>query len=108
MLAENQPLVSLGDQLSKKNSINKRPSSLAVDRYYAMAQYVMPKSSLEAISLGGKFIVVGILASIGINDNTVISGIPTCIPSPSNLWYVVNKCREDTFMRIAGVLFHYP
>ena len=45
MLAENQPLVSLGAQLSKLKSINKWTSSLAADRFYAMAQAVMPKAS---------------------------------------------------------------
>ena len=41
-----------------------------------MAQAVMPKASPEAISLGGGLIVGGILASLGINDNRIISGIP--------------------------------
>ena len=36
MLADNQPLVSAGAQLSKIKSINKRPSSLAADIFYAM------------------------------------------------------------------------
>ena len=45
MLADNQPLVSSGTQLSKLKSISKRPSSLAEDRFYAMAQSVIPKSS---------------------------------------------------------------
>ena len=45
MLSDNQPLVSLGAQFSKLNSINKQPSSLAADRFYAMAQAVIPKAS---------------------------------------------------------------
>ena len=53
MLADNQPLVSLGALLSKLNSINKQPTSLAVDIFYAMDQAVMPKASPEAISFGG-------------------------------------------------------
>ena len=43
MLADNQPLVSLGDQLSKLKSINRVISLLAADRFYAMAQAVMPE-----------------------------------------------------------------
>ena len=67
-----------------------------------MAQSVMPKASLAEISLGGGFIVAGILASLGISDNKIISGISSFIPGPSNLWYVVKKYREATFMRISG------
>ena len=51
MLAENLPLVILGTQLSKLNPINKRPSSLAADIFYAMDQAVIPKTSPEAIFL---------------------------------------------------------
>ena len=29
------------------------------------------------------------------------------IPSPSNLWYVGNKSREATFMRIVGFVCNY-
>ena len=43
ILADNQPLVSLGAHLSKLKSINKRPPSLAADRFYDMAQAVMTK-----------------------------------------------------------------
>ena len=52
MLADNYPLVSLGSQLYKLKSIDKRPSFLAADRFYAMAQEVMPKVSPEEICLG--------------------------------------------------------
>ena len=76
MLSDNHPLVSLGSQLSKLNSINKRPSSLAADIFYAMAQAVMPKASPEEISLGCILIVCGILASLGINNNKIVSEIP--------------------------------
>ena len=47
MLADNQTLVSLGAHLYRLKSINKRPPSLAVGRFYAMAQAVMPKTSPE-------------------------------------------------------------
>ena len=60
------------------------------------------------ISLEGGLMVSGILESIGINYNSIISGIQNLIPSPSNLWYVVKKAREDTFMRIAGFFYNYP
>ena len=53
-------------------------------------------------------IVDGILASLGINDNKIISGIYNSIPSPSNLRCVVNKSCETTFMRIAGFAYNYP
>ena len=53
-------------------------------------------------------VVSGLLASLGINDNNIISEIPHCIPSPSNLWYVVNKSLEATFMRIVGFVCNYP
>ena len=75
MLEYNQPLVSLGPQLSKLKSINKRPPSLAANRFYAMAQAVMPKASPEEIYLGVELIVSGLLESIGINNIEIISGI---------------------------------
>ena len=53
-------------------------------------------------------IVDGLLESLGINNNKIISGIPSFIPSPSKLWYVVKKSREATFMRIAGFVCNYP
>ena len=62
----------------------------------------MTKASLEAICLGVGLIVGGLLASIGIKDNNILSGILNGIPSPSNLRYVVKKSREAKFMRIAG------
>ena len=67
-----------------------------------MSQAVIPKSSPEAICLGGGLIVGGILDSLGINNNNITSEIPNYIPSPSNLLYVANKSREDTFIRISG------
>ena len=36
------------------------------------------------------------------------SEILDCIPSPSNLRYVVKKAREAIFMRIAGFVCIYP
>ena len=107
MLMYNQSLVSLGAQLYKLKSNNKRTSSLAVDRFYAMSQEVMPKASPEAISLGYGLIVGGLLESLGINNNKIISGIQNCIPIPSNIWYVVKKSREATFTRIAGFVCNY-
>ena len=53
MLEDNQPLVSLGAQLSKLKLINKQSPSLAGDIFYAVAQAVISKASLEAISLAG-------------------------------------------------------
>ena len=100
MLVYNQTLVSLGAQLSKIKSINKQPSSLAEDIFYAMAQAVIPKASLEEIYLGGGLIVGGILASLIINDNRILYGILNFIPSTSNLRCMVKKAREATFMRI--------
>ena len=76
MLAENQPLVSTEAHFYKLNPINKGPSFLDADIFYAVYQAVIPKSSPEAIYLGGGFIVCGLLASIGINDNKIIYGIP--------------------------------
>ena len=90
--------------MSKINSINKLPPSLAADRFYAMAQSGMLKASPREIYLGGGFIVAGILESIGINDNKIISGISNFIPGPSNLQYMVKKARETKFMRIAGFI----
>ena len=73
-----------------------------------MAQAVIPKASPEAISLGGGLIVAGLLASLGINNNKIISGISNCIPSPSKLRYVAKKSREATFIRISGFVCNYP
>ena len=41
-----------------------------------MAQVVIPKTSSEAISMGGSLKVGGLLKIIGINDNKIISEIP--------------------------------
>ena len=103
MLADNQPLVCVGPQLSKLKLINQQPSLLAADIFYSMAQAVMPKASSEAISLGGGLMLGGLLASIGINDSKIIPGVPNIIPSPSRLWYMVKISPEAKFMRIAGV-----
>ena len=73
-----------------------------------MNQAVIPKVSPEEIYLGGGLIVGGILASIGIKDNNIISGFPNYITSPSKLRYVVKKSREATFMRIALFVYNYP
>ena len=108
MLADNHLLVSASAQLYKLNPINKQPSSLSMDRFYAMDQVVIPKSSPEEICIGGGLIVGGLLASLGINNNNIISGIPNCIPIPSNLQYVVNKSREVIFKSIAGFFCNYP
>ena len=75
MLADNQTLVILCAQSYKLKSINKRPPSLDADRFYAMAQEVMPKASPELISIGGGMILDGILESLDINDNKTISGV---------------------------------
>ena len=83
ILANNQPLVSAGAQLSKLKSINKRPSLLAADRFYAMSQAVVPKALPEAIFLGDELIVGGLLASLGINNNNIISVMTNYIPSPA-------------------------
>ena len=45
------------------------------DIFYAISQAVMLKYPPEEISLGGGLIVAGILESLGINDNKIISGI---------------------------------
>ena len=68
----------------------------------------MPKYLPEAMSIGGGLIVGGILASLGINDNKIISGILNIIPSTLSLHYVVKKSCEATFMRIAGFICNYP
>ena len=102
MLADNQPLVSLGAQLSGLKPINKQPPSLDVGRFYAMSQAVMPKASLEEISLGGGFIVACLLEILVINYDKILSGIYNFIPSPSNLRCVVKKALEAKFMSIAG------
>ena len=68
----------------------------------------MPKASPEAIYLGGGLIVGGLLVSLGINNNNIISGIPNYIPSPSNLRYMVKKSHEATFIRIVGFVCNYP
>ena len=69
---------------------------------------MITKASPEAICLGGGLTVCGLLESLGITNNKIISGIPNFIPSPSNLRYVVKKYREATFMRISGFVFNYP
>ena len=63
---------------------------------------MLPKSSREAISPVGGLIVGGILDSLDINDNNIISRIPNSVPSPSSLCYVVKKSLEATFMSISG------
>ena len=73
LLACNQLSVSLRVHLSTLKSINKRPSSLAAGRFYAMDQAVIPKASPGGISIGGGLIVGGNLASLGINNNKTIS-----------------------------------
>ena len=67
-----------------------------------MAQSVILKASPEAICLGGGLLVGGLLESLGIINNNIISEILNYIPSPSNLLYVKKKSYEDTFMSIAG------
>ena len=52
-------------------------------------------------------IVAGLLESLRINDNKIISGISNCIPSSSNLRYVVKKDLETKFTRIAGFVCNY-
>ena len=101
MLSDNQTLVHLGTHLSKLKLINQRSTSLASDQFYGMHQGVMPKLSPEDISLGGGLIVDGLLASLGINYNTILYGITNGIPSPSSLQYVIKKSREATFMIVA-------
>ena len=72
-----------------------------------MAQSVIPKDSPEAICLGGGLVVGGLLASIGIKDNRIISGIPNYIPSSSKIQYAVKKSHEATFIRIAAYVCNY-
>ena len=91
----------------KLKPINKRPTSLPMDRFYAMNQAVITKSSTKVIYLGGRLIVGGILASIGINDNNIISEIPNWIPSTSILWCAANKSREAKFVITAGFVCNY-
>ena len=69
---------------------------------------MIPKASPEVMCIVGGLVVGGILASLGINNNNIISGIPNCIPSPSNLWYVVKKSHETVFIRISGFVCNYP
>ena len=73
-----------------------------------MNQSVMQKLSPETICLGVGLIVCGLLTSLCIDNNKIISGIPYYIPSPSNLRCVVKKSCEATFMRIAGFFCNYP
>ena len=68
---------------------------------------MIPKESPEEISLGGGLTVAGLLKILSNNDNIITSGISNCIPSPSNLRYVMKKARKATFMRIAVFLFNY-
>ena len=46
MLVDNQPLVSVGAQLSKLNSTKKQPSLLATDIFCDMDQAVMPNPTI--------------------------------------------------------------
>ena len=108
MLAYNHTLAQLGTQLSKLNSIIQQPTFISADIFHARSQAVMPKASPAAISLGGGLVVGGILDSIGINDNKILSWIPNDITSPSRLWYMVKKPRESIFMRIVGFVWNYP
>ena len=52
--------------------------------------------------------VGGLLASLGINDNKIISGVSNYIPSPPNPRYAVKKASEATFMSISGFVCNYP
>ena len=79
-----------------------------MDTFYAMTKAVIPNALPEAICLRGGLILGDLLASLVINNNRIISGVPNYIPSPSNLWYVVNKSLEATFMRIVGFVCNYP
>ena len=68
--------------MSKLKSIKKRPSSLDADRFYAMAQAVIPKASPQEIFLGGGLVLGGLLEILGIKDNNIISVMPNYIPIP--------------------------
>ena len=68
----------------------------------------MSKASPEAISLGGELILGGILESLSIKDNNIISRIPNGIISPSSLRCVVKKSHEAKFMRSAGFVCNHP
>ena len=68
----------------------------------------MQKLSPETICLGVGLIVCGLLTSLCIDNNKIISGIPNCIPSPSNVQYVVKKYREAKFMRIVSFVCNFP
>ena len=104
-----QPAISfLGAQFYKLKLINQRLTSLAADLFYAISQAEMSKSLPEAIYFRCELILGGLLENLGINDNSVIYEIPNGIASPSSLWYVVNKYREDSFMRVAGFVCNYP
>ena len=81
---------------------------MAADIFYAIPQEVIPKTSPEAIYIGGGLLVGVLLEILGINHNKIISGIPNYIPSPPNLRYVVKNYREDKFMRISGFVCNYP
>ena len=108
MLKDNQTLFDLGAQLSKLNSINQQSPSLAADQVYDMYQSVVPKSSPDVISIVCGLIVCGLLVIFGINKNKIIYGIMNGIPSLSILRLVVNKSREDAFMRITWFVCKYP
>ena len=73
-----------------------------------MNQSVILKALPETIFLGGRLIVGGLLESLGINYNSIISGILNFVPSTSNLRYLVNKSRKAAFMRISGFVCNYP
>ena len=90
MLADNHTLVFLGTWLYKLKLTNQRPSCLAVDLLYDMSQALIPKASPEDIYPRDLLIVGGILETLRINYNKIISGIPNGIPSPYSLQYVVN------------------
>ena len=70
-----------------------------------------PSSDAGSLARGDLFgcglIVGGIMASLGTNENNIISGIPNGIPNPSILWHVVKKALEAKFMSISGVFCNY-
>ena len=70
--------------------------------------FVLGSIRFNQESIDSRFlqIVGGILESLGINNNRTIYGTPNYIPIPSNLWYVVKKSCEDTFMRIAEFVYN--